>query len=409
MTQLARVLIALLLASISVAQGKNLLFYGSSYTYYSWGYGVPELVREIATEAGHPTPTIVAALVGGSTLQFHATDPAQMAVISNALPAGQTWDNVVLQAGTLEATDNGGYTAAQFRSNSVAITANVRAHSPTARTVMYQTWASSWGDPNYPLGWPTPLQMHEEIRGNYQLATSDIEATFGVGSAANAAVGDGLALLQWDPSYYEVDMNHPTPRMILLAGMCIYTSIYGETVCAIAPDFQGSSPLVAMLAAQGLGANEWNQMAGIADRCADRALRAYPGSGDYLLLETAAGNGPKDACPRKAMTIGTNVSMQVRSLNGIYDNAPCWMLVDVFPTGSPPGAAANFPEIQVNLGRMSILGTSMGLANPLSFALQMPFSWPGTSVLVQGLAWQPSPATGSSLFTTTDAHEFAFF
>ena len=230
-----------------------------------------------------------------------------------------------------------------------------------------------------------------------------------MGSAANAAVGDGLALLQWDPSYYEVDMNHPTPRMILLAGMCIYTSIYGETVCAIAPDFQGSSPLVAMLAAQGLGANEWNQMAGIADRCADRALRAYPGSGDYLLLETAAGNGPKDACPRKAMTLGTNVAMQVRSLNGIYDNAPCWMLVDVFPTGSPPGAAANFPEIQVNLGRMSILGTSMGLANPLSFALQMPFSWPGTSVLVQGLAWQPSPATGSSLFTTTDAHEFAFF
>jgi len=409
MIQLARVLIALLLASIGVAQGKNLLFYGSSYTYYSWGYGVPELVREIATEAGHPPPTIVAALVGGATLQFHATDPAQIAVISNALPPGQTWDNVVLQAGTLEATNNGGFTAAQFRSNAMAITANVRAHSAAARTVMFQTWASAWGDPNYPIGWASPMEMHNEIRGNYQVAKSDIEATFGVGSASNAAAGDGVALLQWNRAYYEPDGNHPSPRMILLAAMCIYTSIYGQTVCEIVPEFGAAGPLVVMLAGQAIGENEWNEMAGIADRCADPAVRVYPGSGDHLLLETGTGSGPANACPHNQMTIGTNVAMQIRSLNGVYDNASCWMLVDVFPTGSPAGPAPSYPEIQVSLGRMAILATAANLASPLSFAFQMPFSWPGTSVLVQGLAWQPSTASGSALFTTTDAHEFAFF
>ncbi|MCA8977920.1 MAG: hypothetical protein KDC98_24555 [Planctomycetes bacterium] len=55
----ARLLFPLLMAATVAAQGKNLLFYGNSYTYYSWGYGVPELVQLIAAEAGHPTPTIV--------------------------------------------------------------------------------------------------------------------------------------------------------------------------------------------------------------------------------------------------------------------------------------------------------------------------------------------------------------
>ena len=45
---------------------KNLLFYGNSFTYYSWGYGVPELVQLIAIEAGHPSPTIRSALVDSS-------------------------------------------------------------------------------------------------------------------------------------------------------------------------------------------------------------------------------------------------------------------------------------------------------------------------------------------------------
>ncbi|MGK0265698.1 MAG: hypothetical protein ACI8UD_004363, partial [Planctomycetota bacterium] len=112
---IARALFSLLAASAVMAQGKNVLFYGNSYTFYTFGYGVPELVGLIATEAGQPTPTIVQALIGGSNLGIHANDPAQIAVISNGLPASQTWDHVVIQENSVGTTPYFGFSTAAFR------------------------------------------------------------------------------------------------------------------------------------------------------------------------------------------------------------------------------------------------------------------------------------------------------
>jgi len=409
MTHLARVLLCLCLASTAAAQSKNLLFYGNSFTYYTWGYGVPELVQLIAIEAGHPSPTIVSALTGGATLQFHATDPSQIARISNSLPPGQTWDSVVMQGHALEATNGVGFNSAVFLSSAPAILTNVRSHSPAARAIMFQTWASAWGQMYYPSPWAVPLDLHNEVRGNYRLVVSNMNTTFGGGAAANAAVGDAVALLQWSPAWYEADLFHPNPAMILLTAMCLYTSIYGQTVCEIDPPFNPAGPIALALAPHGLGQADWNYMAGIADSCADPAVRRYAGSGDHLLLETGTGPGPLTACHERRMTTGTFVQLRMRSMNGVFDGAAGWLLVDTFPTGSPPGPSVTYPEIQVDLGSMSILSTSTTLANPLAFSIQMPFSLAGMSVLVQGLAWQQSTQTGNPWFTTTDAHEFVFF
>jgi hypothetical protein len=38
----------------------------------------------------------------------------------------------------------------------------------------------------------------------------------------------------------------------------------------------------------------------------------------------------------------------------------------------------------------------------------MPFTLPGASLLVQGLAWAPSAATGNPWFTTSEGLEFVF-
>lgn len=408
MTFRVRALLPLLLATTVAAQGKNLLFYGNSFTYYSWGYGVPELVQSIAVAAGHPSPTIVSALVGGVTLQFHATDPAQVAVIANALPPGQTWDHVVMQGHQLEATPEGGHDPAVFRSSAQTILTNVRNHSPAARAVMYQTWASAWGHIYYPIPWAVPLDMHGVVRANYRLAVADLVAAFGPGAAVNAAAGDAVALLEFDPLWYEPDLAHPNPAMILLAAMSIYTAIYGETVCELDPAFNPPGPLAQLLATKGLGETEWRYMAGLADRSADPTLRRYPGSGDQLLLETATDLTPLSACPVNRMTTGTLVQIRLRSMNGVFDAAPGWLLVHLFPTGSPPGPATAWPELRAS-GSMSILSTVNALTSPMALALPMPFSWPGSSVLVQGLAWHPSTESGNPWFTTTDAHEFVFF
>ncbi|MCR9245862.1 MAG: hypothetical protein NXI31_12590 [bacterium] len=410
MIQAARVLLpTLLLACFATGQGKNVLFYGNSYTYYSWGYGVPELVGLIATEAGHPTPNIVQRLVGGQTLQYFATDPGEIAQIGTLLPANETWDEIVIQGHQLEATNGIGFNSAVFHSSVHQIMANVRSHSPAARAVMFQTWANAWGHMYYPVPWPTPVEMHDEIRGNYQLVVDDLNTSLGAGSAVNAAPGDGVALLEWDPQWFEADKAHPSPAMILLAAMTIYSSIYGQPVCDIQAAFNPAGPLATLLATKSLGQTEWNFLAGIADRTAAPATRHYPGSGDYLLLETATDLAPLTSCPKLDMTTNTVVQMQMRSLNGVYDQAGAWLLVDLFQTGSPPGPDVQFPELQVAPGRMALLLSAGDLNAPLSFTFPMPFSWPGSSVLVQGLAWGPSAETGNAFFTTTDAHEFVFF
>ena len=80
----------------------NLLYYGNSY---SQGNGtVPSLVQFLAESAGFPSPYTVPKLVGGQNLAFHLNDPGQAAAISGALPLGETWDFVVLQGFSTEAT-----------------------------------------------------------------------------------------------------------------------------------------------------------------------------------------------------------------------------------------------------------------------------------------------------------------
>jgi hypothetical protein len=401
--------VSLLLASAATAQSKNLLFYGNSLTYYVWGYGVPEMVQKIAIEAGHPSPFIRTALVGGHDLHDHATDPAQVAVISNTLPPGQTWDSVVMQGHYLDATDQGGFSSQVFRSAAVTILTNTRNHSPAARAVMYQTWATAQGHWHYPIPWATPMDMHNEIRGNYRLSVHDLRTAFGAGAATNAAVGDAVALLEWNPVWYEPDKFHPNPATILLAAMCIYTSIYGQGVCEIQPNFSPPGPVALALAPYGLGEADWNRLAGIADTCADPAVRRFPGSGDHLLLESGTGPGPTTACPTRTITAGTFLQLRLRSLNGVFDGVPGCLLIHLFPTGSPPGPWLTYPEVRANPSSMLLVNSSGSLATPMALSLSMPFSWPGYSFLVQGLAFGPSTETGNPWLTATDAHELVFF
>lgn len=405
-----RALLALLLASGVTAQGKNLLFYGNSFTYYSWGYGVPELVSLIATEAGHPAPFLKQALVGGSTLTFHATDPGQVGLISTSLPAGQTWDHVIMQGRAPEATTELGFNPTQFRSDSVQITQNVRNHSPDAGAVMYQTWAAAWGHYYYaaPPPWYVPLDMHNEIRTNYRLAAADIDAAFGAGTGRVAAVGDAIGLLEWDPVWFETDLEHPSPAMILAAAMVIYSTIYEQTVCEIEADFSVGSALSNSLSPFGLGEADWNFLAGIADRSAAAPVRRYPGSADHLLLESATDATPLSACPSLSVTTGTPLQLRMRSMNSVYDTATGALLIDFIVTGAPPGPSPLYPELQVDLGG-SIVSPLVSLGSALSIAIPVPFSLPGGSFLVQGIALQSSSETGNAAFTTTDAHELVFY
>lgn len=395
----------LLLASTLQAQGKNLLFYGNSFSFFNGG--VAQLVRGIAIEAGFPAPTYQERLVAGQDLHYHATDPGQVAAIGNFLPPGQTWDVVIMQGISTEATQILGHPA-QFVADAILILGNVRSHSPLATGVMYQTWARAPGHSFYPTYFANPLVMHTEIRTNYRNAIPALEAVFGAGAAVNSAVGDCAALLEFDPAIYYLDLHHPANELTVMASMCLFTSIYSRRACDITPNFSTPGPLGARLTSYGLNGADWQRLAGIADASAARSLRRYPGSGEQLLLETGSQPGFLSASPQKAITLGSVLQVRIRSRNGVYDTAPTVLLASLFASGQPPVPPVLYPEIAVDTGTMMVLRFAPDLINPLTLSVPISFTALGASIMVQGLALAPSVETGNPLFTTTDGHEFVF-
>lgn len=294
-------MICLAAAPLSAQQAKNLLFYGNSYSQRNGS--VADLVQFLAIEAGHPAPTVVKRFTGGSDLQFHATDAADVQAIGSSLPAGQQWHAVVLQGQSLEATDALG-DPQQFRGSAVDIVDNVRAHSPNADVVLYQTWARAESHFLYPGTFATPVVMHDQIRANYRLAAQDIDVAHGAGTATVAAVGDGVALLEFADGYYEGDLYHPAPAMTLLAGMSLFTSIYGQRVCELSPDFQSSSPLVTRLQGVVAGAVGAVAQAAASSAATNGASRRAAGAARAAEVGRVAsigctGTGAASAVPRR--------------------------------------------------------------------------------------------------------------
>jgi hypothetical protein len=386
-------------AAAAQGVGKNLLFYGNSYSARNGGVG--ELVRLLAIQAGLPAPTIVTRYQNGADLQYHATNSAQVAAITGSLPAGQRWDVVVMQGQSLEATAASG-NPGLFRASALQILGNVRNHSPQAKAVLYQTWARAVGHFLYPNTFASPRAMHDEIRGNYLAARNDLNAAYGAGAASAAGVGDGVALLGWLPAYYDPDLFHPLPPMTLLAGMCLFTSIYSVRVCPLNPNLAGNGALATWLAGLGITQADWDQMAGLADLCAARSVRPFPGSGDYLTLASGVAPGNVSACGTRSVGLGSPLTLQVQSRNGVYDAAPALLLVNLFPVGAPPPPSPTWPELRIDVGSMLVLLQSPTLQPPLGLTVPLPFTLPGAAALVQGIAFAPSSATGNPSFATTD-------
>ncbi len=379
---------------------RNLLFYGNSYSIGNGG--MPGLVASIAEALGQVEPFVVAKLTGGTDLLYHLTNPDDAAAITEALPLGQQWDTVVLQGFSTEATQIGD--PAAFQANALAIVTNVRAHSPDARCVFFQTWARGPEWSGYPGIWPNPLGMHDEIRTNYRAAAQGIDAVFGAGTAEVAAAGDGVALLSFDDALYTDDWSHPEPPTTLLTAMTVYEALFDERITAQDPDFGAADDLTAWLASHGLGEADWVALSGVAERVADPALRLHPGSGELLLLETSVGSDPPDARPLSVASTGEIFHVRLSSPYAVYGEDLSHVVFDVFPTGAPPAPNPAFPEVHVKPSYF-IVATSAPLGPGLPFDVVVPPAVSGLSVLVQGVALGPSAETGNPDFTTTDGHE----
>ena len=390
----------------TATQPLNLLFYGNSYT--AQNGTVSALVKLLAEAAGFPSPVVVAKLSGGATLGFHLSNASHAAAITESLAAGDEWDFVVLQGQSLEATAALG-SPGQFRANAVSIATNLRAHSPNARTCLFQTWARGAGHSYYQGASPTfagPVSMHRQIERNYERAAMDIEAVHGAGSARRAAAGGTAHLHAFDSELYTADLSHPAPSLSVMAALAIFSTIYEVRPCELRLDFAGGSTLVQTLTGWGIDATQWAWLAGISGRVLDPALRRFPGSSDDLLL-TSGAPGALTACSTKSMPAGVPLGLRLESPNGRSEGDLSILYADLSPTSPPWTTHATFPEIHFGQGSTVLLQAAALPASGRSIDWLVPPSLAGRYALIQGHVATASLTTGNA-FTTTDAHEIRF-
>ncbi len=401
MPPLRRALVAALALSGPLAAQRplNLLFYGNSYS--ADNASVPALVGVIASAAGQATPRIVPRLAGGMNLTFHFTDPAQVAAITTSLPVSEFWDYVVIQGMSTEATHLGNPTT--FRAAALGIVQNVRAHSPAAKAVLYQTWARAYGHTFYPGAFANPMAMQNEVRVSYQLAVDDINQAFGPGTARLARVGEAMAALAFSPSLYVSDLSHPRQPITLVAGMTIYTALWQDALCGLNPEFTQQTPIGRHFIGNGFTAQMWNDMRGYADLVAERSLRRFPGSGDDLVLRAGTGTSLLP-CARIDVPVGGNLRLEEITPNWTYNNVTAGLVLDLVPVSPSP----SFPELFVGHGRPVVLAITASLSNRLSLTVPIPMEVSGNSLIVQGIVLGPSTRTRNPLFCTSDGIEVRF-
>jgi hypothetical protein len=223
----------LVMLSVSVATAetaKNLLFYGNSFT-IATGFGssrsVPDVVKAIANAAGRPAPNVVNPSVAGWTLQQHLT--SNTGTINSGIAAGQNWDAVILQDYSTQPTHIG--SVAEHRSSYLAMYQLVKARSPSAVAIGYETWARGPGHEYYSGNPPTfanPAAMQSELRAGYALSTADVNALYGPGTSTVAPAGDAWERANFPLNFYASDIYHASNRGTLLNAMVLYGTIYND-------------------------------------------------------------------------------------------------------------------------------------------------------------------------------------
>jgi hypothetical protein len=212
---------ALLVNSAPVSSAPRVLFIGNSYTSVN---NLPQIFHNVAASAGHEPSEIKADAPGGMTLYQHLSSPGTLQLID----AGN-WDIVIVQAQSQEAAmseklPNWRY---YFLKGAAGLYDRIKAASPRAQIVLYQTWARHadyWRDPKADrnIG-DNPADMQARIRKwNCKAAAQKNDFLI-------APVGDAWELNYEDPDAIRLhagDNSHPVFSGSYLAALVIYGVIY---------------------------------------------------------------------------------------------------------------------------------------------------------------------------------------
>ncbi len=203
----------------------RLAFIGNSFTHQG---PVPVLVRDIAAGVGWPEPEVDYNAPGGETLSGHRTLPDTLALVD----AGD-WDFVVVQEYSTRPTDNIG-DPAQFKTDAAWFYDRIKAASPQAQVVLYETWARHPDHSFYPGSFTDPAQMQAQLRLHYNDAADNYipaNALFSPSTDVQVApVGDAWELHLAAAGALRLhgsDDYHAGENGRYLNALVLYSTIYG--------------------------------------------------------------------------------------------------------------------------------------------------------------------------------------
>ena len=335
------------------ASRKRLLFFGNSF---SLGDDVPGHVGSLAALAGHPAPLVMTDLMGGTDLAYHIGQVESYPgnnVTNSTLTGTNTWDHVVIQGYSTEATHLRDTTA--FRTNALALFRRVKDHASGkglgVQPVLFQTWARALGHSFYPGTFSEPAVMQHQIRTNYQAAAEIILAAEPAADVRIAPVGDAFELAAFNAAdLYSADLYHAGNIGPELAALILYKTIYGATVTNIPYAVANAAGWTTM------NSNDWTRVTYWAEGLIPPAAVAITnppparpgyGSREVFLIDTAS-DGTTAAPPGwNNVSFNAQNSAELVQTNG-YETDVTFTIVtrmnslNTSGSSAPSGAAAVF-------------------------------------------------------------------
>ena len=208
----------LLFAGTLTVSGTEILFFGNSFTFMA---DVPNLVREIAKSKGRDVK-VKSLTEGGVNWTWHLKQEATEAALTE-----RQWDWVVLQDQPMQYKN-----PYEQLTNAVKFYQRIRAHSPNAKILLYQTWPYAPDAPFYKKDGATPEQMAAAIFKMHADSAKKIEALDEGRQVAVAPVGEAFVLcVKTQPEFnlYEKDRQHANPRGSYLAALVLYATLFDDS------------------------------------------------------------------------------------------------------------------------------------------------------------------------------------
>lgn len=324
----------LLFALSSAAHAQDdILIYGNSII-EDW---VVDYLHDIIVESGRPAPNIVD-LVGPDLTT--AEYLLNQGLITSSLPAGETWEAMIVQGGTVEVTNILGFDPADFEANMVALAGAFYAHSPQGLFVGHETGADHPNSNRYPAWFANAAEWLAFSQTAYANAQAAIHATYPAAPLARIAPqGTVFANTAGYPNnVFTNDDHHHSVRGQILDAMLHYQALYGGSLEALDVDLTQSTPLTSRLLSQGVDQNAWNRLAGFADRSLRRGLRPHPGSDDDFQLRVSVVSPVVNLLVEQEAAAGDTLYLRPFSPLDSTETYQAVVYSQFLPTGTTPVA-----------------------------------------------------------------------